>query len=275
MPHRPTRLVLACISLSAFGCGGGVSYSGSSQPRVVEPIRLGAGDRAPEGHERLGRVSAECERVDARDGLDGARLSDVGCSAGLLRAAIRERAASAGGAFLVGESCGADDPTRRGGSLECAAEVWGPAERVAQPSEPPPPEPLPPNVDPWGPAAPLGVAYGAVEDAWHVCVDYWPAAGQAGRTPVPIEAVTEVAFHRVGTVVLGSVRATSDGDRRMASVRGALRAAAARAGATSLVDVRCVVLGDEQTCIATIAAPEVAEPEVAPGGPGSLAGARY
>jgi hypothetical protein len=255
MSHRSIWVTLAGVSLSAFACGGGVSYSGSSRARVVDPVRLGAGDRAPAGHERLGRVSADCTRVDARDGLDGARLSDVGCSAAFLLAALRDRAASAGGAFLVGERCDADDASRRDGSLECEAEVWGPVQSTAAV----PLEPLPPNVDPRGPAAPLGVTYGAIGDAWHVSVDFWPAAGQKGRSPVPVGAVGEVDFPRVGTVVLGSVRATADVGRRLESVRGALRAAAARAGATSLVGVRCIDAGGELTCIGSIAAPEVDE----------------
>jgi hypothetical protein len=272
MSHRSIWVTLASVSLSAFACGGGVSYSGSSQPRVVDPVRLGTGDRAPAGHERLGHVSAECTRVDARDGLDGEELGDVGCSAALLLTFIRDRAASVGGAFLVGERCDTDDASRRDGSLECDAEVWGPAPGVVAA----PLEPLPPNVDPWGPAAPLGVAYGAVGDARHVLVDYWPAAGSQDRAPIPVEAVNEIDFPRVGTVVLGSVRATADGSRRMASVRGALRAAAARAGATSLVGVRCIDADGERTCVASLAAPEVDEQAIAPRAAAQpLAGAGY
>lgn len=255
MPHRSFRASLAGFSLAAFACGGGASYSGSTGPRVSEPIRFGAGDRAPDGFEQLGRVSADCCRVDARGGFDGARLSDVGCSSALLRAALRERAASAGGAFLVGEHCDADDPSRAEGSLECEAEVWGPASGTAVPLEP-----LPPNVDPWGPAAPLGVGYGAVGDAWHVLVDYWPEAGAPARTPVNVESVGESDFPRVGHVTLGSVRARADVGRRVESLRGALRAAAARAGASSLVGVRCISTEDEQICVARVAAPEVDEP---------------
>ena len=80
------------------------------------------------------------------------------------------------------------------------------------------------------------------------------------RALCSLEALDAAVGHRMfTTVVLGSVRAQADSDRRMDSVRGALRAAAARAGATSLVGVRCIAADGEQTCIASIAAPEVDE----------------
>jgi hypothetical protein len=112
-------------------------------------------------------------------------------------------------------------------------------------------------VDPRGPAAPLAPAFGSVAEAWRVRVDYWPAPGQVAREPVTPEQVAEIDFPRAGFVRLGDVRARGDKSCSSDTVRGALRAAAARAGATSVVDVRCVVEDDTQLCVASIAAHEV------------------
>jgi hypothetical protein len=255
--------LLASLPAFAACAANGVSYSGASQRPVLDPARLGSGDEAPPGQHRLGRLSAKCTLADARGGLDGVALSDVGCSTALLQAALRERAARAGGVFLVDLHC---DPAHAelapGSSASCRADVWGledrasgdPA-RVAGSSEP-----SPVNVDAHGPAAPLAPAFGQVEEAWRVFVDYWPVAGRKARTPVGSAQVGEIDFPRVGFTRLGDVRARADESCSLDTLRGALRAAAARVGATSVVGVRCITEGDTQTCVASVAAAEVDEP---------------
>lgn len=235
-----------------------MSYTGASQRRVLDPARLESGDQAPPGQHRLGRLSARCTLADAHGGLDGVRLSDVACSTAFLQAALRERAARAGGTFLVDLRC---DPARAelapGGAARCSADVWGPREpaRVAASREP-----SPVNVDPRGPAAPLAPAFGSVEEAWRVSVDYWPAPRQTQRAPIGPDQVGEIDFPRVGFTRLGDVRARADESCSLDTLRGALRAAAARLGATSVVGVRCVAEGDTRSCVASVAAPEVNEP---------------
>jgi hypothetical protein len=252
---RMRRALLAGLPAFVACASSGVSYSGESQRKLLDPGRLASGDEGPAGQRRLGHLSAGCKLADARSGLDGVLLSDVACSTGLLQAALRERAADAGGTFLVDLRCDpAGGPLEPGSRARCSADVWAPREPAKYPTAA---EPVPVNVDPRGPAAPLAPAYGAVKDAWHVQLDYWPAPGQGQRASVAPEQVAEIDFPRVGFVRLGDVRARADASCSQDTLRGALRAAAALVGATSVVDVRCVASEDARLCIASVAALEV------------------
>jgi hypothetical protein len=240
-------------TLPAIACGSSaVHYSGESRTPHVDPGALAASDAAPPGHHQLGEVSAECSRVDAADGLDGARSSDVACSPELLLAALRERAGRAGGAVLVNPGCEPEDAASAR-HLECTAEVWVPS----APAKPGPPEPWAEVAPP--PAAPFNPALGAVEDFWRVEIDYWPAAGAPRRAPVRPDQVSEIDFPRVGHLRLGDVRARADADVSAGTLRRALLAGAASMGATSLVDVRCIEGDGERQCVASLAATEVVE----------------
>ena len=75
--------------------------------------------------------------------------------------------------------------------------------------------------------------------------------------------VIEVDFPRAGQAHLGEARARADGSCSFDTLRAALRAAAARVGATSVVDVRCSTTDGEPFCIASLAGSEVIEPAVA------------
>lgn len=256
--RSPSSRLALLASLPAFAAcaANGLSYSGATQRRVLDPARLGSGDEAPPGQHRLGRLSAKCTLADAEDGLDGVVLSDVACSTAFLQGALRERAANAGGTFLVDFRCEpAQQGLEAGDSAACSAEVWGPRapDGAAATAE------QPVHVDPRGPAAPLAPAFGSVDEAWRVRVDYWAAPGQKTRAPLGPDRVGEIDFPRVGFVRLGDVRARADRSVSLGSLRGGLLAAAARVGATHVVDARCVTDGDTQFCVASVAAPEVDE----------------
>jgi hypothetical protein len=255
MPRCSFWAILA-TSLAVPACAAnGVSYSGASRPKVAHPLQLASGDRGPSGQERLGRLSAACRRIDVSGGLDSARSSDVSCSNEFLLAALRDRAAAVGGTTLVGASC--DPAVDRGErQLECSAEAWGPSD----PKRAAAAEPLPLNIDPSGPAAPLAPGYGRVDEAWRVLIDYWPAKGGRAHAAVAPAQVVEVDFPRVGHVGLGDLRARAEAGVAEDTLRSALRAAAARIGATSIVGVRCVAGEGRQLCVASVAAPEV-EPD--------------
>lgn len=261
MPSRPYRARFAgLLILPAFAaCGAGaVNYSGSDQRPLLEPALLRSGDEAPADLHRLGQVSAACELADASAGFEGVRSSDLACSPAFLRAAVRERAAKAGGTFLVDAECDPEGDvlppvTRR---ASCSAEVWGPREPAAGAAS------LAPTEPPW-PAPQLAPPFHAIDEAWRALVDYWPAPGVAPRPPIGDSQVGEVDFPRVGFARLGDVRARADGPCSVDTLRAALRAAAARVGATSVVDVRCVTDDDAPFCVAGLAGPEAIEPIVA------------
>jgi hypothetical protein len=273
MPFRLFRARIAggvaeLLILPVFAaCGAGaVSYSGDSQRALLEPAWLGSGDEAPADLHRLGRVSAGCELAGASGGFEGVRASDLACSPAFLRAALRQRAAKAGGTFLVDLDCDPEGDvlppvTRR---ASCDAEVWGPRQPAASAAaSPAAAEGGAPTFEPAWPAAQLAPPFREVDEAWRALVDYWPAPGVAPRSPIADGQVGEVDFPRVGFARLGDVRASADGPCSIDTLRAALRAAAARVGATSVVDVRCVA-GDEATfCIASLAGPEAIEPALA------------
>jgi hypothetical protein len=248
MASRPYSATIAgLLILPAFAaCGAGaVTYSGDDQRVLLEPAQLGAGDEAPADLHRLGHVAAACELADASGGFEGVRSSDLACSPALLRAAVRERAAKAGGTFLVATEC-----DRRG-------DVWGPREPAAAAAA------SSARAEPAWPAATLAPPFREVDEAWRALVDYWPVAEVAPRPPVVDSQVGEVDFPRPGFVRLGDVRARADGPCSLGTLRAALRAAAARVGATSVVDVRCVTSDEAPFCVASLAAPEAIESAVA------------
>jgi hypothetical protein len=247
-----SRLLAASVWLLPLGCGGGVSFSGRAQAPVVEPSQLESGDRAPEGQHRLGTVKAHCQGVDVSEGLESASLSEVSCSVPFLVAALRERAATVGGSFLMEPRCDVANLESPRMEVSCHSELWGPSDPSAFASVV---EPLPVNVDAAGPAAPGVPSYGHVEEAWRVRVDFHPVAGWAARAPLLPDGVNEVDFPRVNEAPQGDLVAYCEGDAQcaVASVRGALSAAAARLGANTVVGVRCVTEEGSPRCVATAA----------------------
>jgi hypothetical protein len=250
MFRRSLRVLAALsVSLAVFaGCGSSaLRYSGEQRRALLDAQRLGSGDMAPDGLRRLGHVAAGCRLVEAGAGLDGVPASDVGCSTALLSAAVRERAAAAGGTFLVDLRCAPREPLAAGDRASCSADVWGPRDAVEFERAP---EQQALNADQ---VVPLAPAQGSLVEAWRVLVDYWPAPGRAARAPVATEQVSEIDFPRVGFVRLGDVRARCDRTCSLDTLRGALLMAAARVGATSVVDVRCIDDGESLLCVASVA----------------------
>ncbi len=233
------------IALLLAGCGGAVSFSGAARAPVTEPASITSSETAPAGTEQLGRAEAECNNLDPAAKLDGVKLADLACSRALLVAALQDRAASVGGTLLVGTSC--FEGTR---TLECSAQVWAPA-----PGAKPGPAPERPiNVDRLA-SVPGGPPRGSVADAWRVRVEAWPLhGGSARRERSRPESVEELAVPSMAQVPIGDVRAYCDGDCKTASVREALRLAAAHLGGSSVVAVRCIHSDDGATCVGTAAA---------------------
>jgi hypothetical protein len=246
MPARSFWAIVP-FTLAAFACGAsGVSYSGESRTPRVGPGALASSDGAPSGHVLLGEVEAACSRVDAARGLEGEHPGDVACSPELLQAALRERASRAGGTLLVDVGCEPDDASAE--DFECSAQVWAPSAPPGQEAAVLP-----------APLVPITPAFGVVEDFWRVELDYWPAPSAPRRPPVGPQQVSELDFPRAGHLRLGDMRAHGAESVSAGTLRSALLAGAARAGARHVVGIQCSVGDGERQCIATLSAPVIVE----------------
>ena len=76
----------------------------------------------------------------------------------------------------------------------------------------------------------------------------------AGREPSRPESVEELAFPSVAQAPIADVRASCSEGCNVASVREALRLAAAHLGASSVVDIRCIQSGAGASCVRGAAA---------------------
>lgn len=235
-----------------LACGAaGVTFDGTARSRWLEPRDVAIADVPPQGHERLGKVAAQCAPLDTEGALRDARFSDLACSPGLLVAALRDRAAEVGGSVLVALRCDRDD-------ISCEAGVWAPRPGVprAAVSE----RPL--NEDPQAAVVPGGPPRGHTADAWRVVVSSWSVS--AARAPSDPSRIEELAIPRVGLIHVGDLEASCAAGCARESLRAALRAAASRLGATSVAGVRCIQQDARASCIASALAPEL-DPDVDPG----------
>lgn len=256
MTMKLGSLVLGTVASTALSCAGyrgGAIYDGVSRTAMVSPTEVRDLEELPSGYERLGDVRAHCTRYEGSLPPDGAPLSDVDCDEARLVAALRERAAEAGGELLIGRRCGSrvlhrDDATTRYG-VTCSAEVARPGAKLLA-------------------ARPLGPPAGEVSapparEAWRVHVRFARNPGVARRAPRAPDRVREVALVPVSHVRLGDVVTECDDGCSEAATRQGVLVAAARLGATDVADVRCARLGEGFSCQGTAAAYEV-DPELYP-----------
>jgi hypothetical protein len=256
---------LGWVACALSGCAaGGAHFSGSAEPKLMTPAQLASGEHAPAGQRRLGRTSAECSPVAGDAAFESARLSDLACSVPLLRAALREAAAEAGGSFFTEPECRARQSyvaeAVRVSWVGCESEVWAPKDHARFVAPELAPRPI--NVDPLAPAAPGAPALGSVQEAWRVVVTFSPAAVPVRPASTDVESVAEVDFPRAGQVRLGDLAAHCDSRCSMESLRRGLRAGVARSGGTTLVAVRCIQSDGGPSCVASVAGPEFDETRV-------------
>lgn len=156
--------------------------------------------------------------------------------------ALREAAAAAGGELLAARSC----TVQRHGAERLAARC---SARVARPTD----ETLARR-----PLAPRGSAPDrqpepSASEAWRVFVAFTPSGEGAAGPKRRADLVRELAELPASHVVLGAIVARCPRGCTEASVRGGLRIAAGRVGATELVGARCVPRADGFTCTGTAA----------------------
>jgi hypothetical protein len=110
------------------------------------------------------------------------------------------------------------------------------------PSERPPPEP-------------------SAAEAWRIRVHFTPNPGVPARPPRRPDAVREVSNFPVSHVRLGDVMTKCAEGCSFDAVRDGVLIAAARVGATDVIDVHCAARGDGWVCSGTAATYEV-EPKL-------------
>lgn len=240
-PMKLLGFLLAALPLScAAAIRGGVSYEGREVPRVRAPEGLEEQRALPMTHRQLGVVVATCT-LTPFDSAQGARLADLDCRESRLRAAVRERAAAAGGELLVGLDCSSQplgakgvDHRRR---MTCRADVARarPARRTATR-----------GVEVAAERERTRAA--AATEAWSIRVDFTPAAGLGPRSPRHVSAVRERAEIPASHVRLGDIITRCARDCSEQGAFEGLFAVAARAGASELAEVSCVARGEGWQC---------------------------
>lgn len=231
-------------------CGGlrsAVRYDGAEEPSIVRADELSEVGSVPEGYDRLGDISAECTLDRIPGAMEEEWLSDVDCSEQRLRRAIREKAADAGAELLVDLRCrtrgDADDEEVE---IACRGELARPSDELLErrglirrpPARDVPTEPH-------------------ASEAWRIRVSFTPNPGVPARPPRRPELVREVGNFPVSHVKLGDVVTDCERGCSFDGVRAGVLVAAARIGATDVVEVRCASRGDGWVCTGTAAAYEV------------------
>jgi hypothetical protein len=247
------RLVLvaaASLSLLLPACGGlrtAARYEGREAPSLVRPDELGLVSTLPDGYDRLGRISARCALDQGARAIEAEWLSDVDCSERRLVSAIREKAADAGAELLVGLRCFSRSNQSH---ILCRADLARPNDEqleqrvLALRTTPPPDEREPP-----------------ASEAWRIRVHFTPNPGVPLRAARRSDLIREVPHFPVSHVRLGDVVTACERGCSFAAVRAAVLVAAARVGATDVVELRCAARGEGWVCSGTAAAYEL-EPEL-------------
>jgi hypothetical protein len=272
----PASLVVA---LAALGCGRAAGEAARFTGHLGRVSLGGVPVRdvavRPPGYETLGSVVATCRVDEGVVAIDDGWLSDVDCSDRLLTDAIRAKAAAVGGAVLVGRTCTAGAEPRGellGSTLHtCSAKVAAPALTAglrdagrrdpaalrAAPGDASDADPASARDRPWA----AEVSYPNVEDAWRVAIRFAPAdPGAEPHRSRPADRVAELSIAPVGRVVVGDIVARCRGRCDRGAVRYAVRATAARVGATDVVGIACVRGRSGWLCTGQATRPE-ADPE--------------
>ncbi|MBN1606316.1 MAG: hypothetical protein JW940_06765 [Polyangiaceae bacterium] len=230
------RGLLATISAACLGCTGvprtAAHFAGHSRPRLVGPEQIQSVTDLATDYDSLGEVSAHCTRVAGERRMDDEWLSDVACSAELLRSALRTRAAEVGGTLLVDERCSSrPDSVSSGPRVSCRALVAAPDR--AEPSRTTVPLGC-------GGAGPEPERSPSLAEVWNTRVEFTPARPMTARGQRRADLVAELPRLPVDHVLLGDVVAHCEAGCSLGGARDAVRLVAASIGADAVADVRCV-----------------------------------
>lgn len=211
----------------------------------------------PAGYGVLGHVTVRCRADEGVLSLRHESLADVDCSEALLVAALHEKASEVGGDTLVERECRTSQEPRgelwKSTLLTCSATVAmsldGTGIRRAAALDPLAAEPAP------------SLEFGSPAEAYRIDVSLEPSAGAGPqRHPRTPDMVSELAVLPPNDVRMGDIVARCREGCDRTAVRYAVRAAAARVGATDVIGISCVTAHSGRTCTGTAARP-VADPE--------------
>jgi hypothetical protein len=259
-------LTFVGAAILATACGGSFDpahFQGTREARRAEPealLELGA--RTSE-LETLGTVHDSCTLTPGFRRLEHVRLSDLDCSSERLLFALRESAASAGGEALLGAHCssrhlGAAEPETD--ELYCSAEVarfrngaWASSRPLSAPR----------SIAPARPAPSAGDVKRIDEPdaslAFRISLKFEPAVSKFERRARSGSEVHELARLPLSHASLGDLVASCKGGCEERALRYGVLIAAGRLGAPDVVGIRCFRSARGNSCVGTLAAPELDE----------------
>jgi hypothetical protein len=285
-PHTQLCVVTASFALALVGCARPAAlparYTGTHGTGGFDSASVREVHNKPSAYVMLGSVTARCRADAGVRSIRDAWLADVDCSEELLVAALREKAAAVGGGALVERECVRDEHSCSEAwtstLITCSASVAGPAALSTPVDGSGHPLPFTPVVRPlprdavlpalgsndggWV-AAPKAaeVEYESVTQAFRVKVSFTPVNPSAApRAPKDPDRVRELATLPPSHVVMGDIAARCRNECDRTAVRYAVRAAAARVGATDVAGIACVQTKHGFLCTGRAARPE-ADPE--------------
>ncbi|HEX3777557.1 MAG TPA: hypothetical protein VHV51_23970 [Polyangiaceae bacterium] len=262
----PGSLALVVAVSSLFGCAGRFDpahFEGKREERRVEPeaiVDLAARSREVEV---LGTTQVSCTLAPGFRRLDDELLSNVDCSGERLDFVLRESAASAGGEALIGEHCytrRVERASRETYRVYCSAEVGrfaGGALASRRPLSVP-------RSLPAGLPAPSSSEVRRIDEpdaslAFRIALDFEPSVKTFARRARRGDEVSELATMPLFDCALGDLRARCEDGCDERALRRSVLVAAGRLGAPDVIAVRCFRDESGDSCVGTLAAPELEE----------------
>jgi hypothetical protein len=264
--NRWRPLVGLIAAIGAPACAGRFDpahFEGTREARRAEPEALFDLAAATSELEVLGTVHASCTRQAGYRRLDDEALSDLDCSSERLLLVLRESAADAGGEALLGAQCRSralGTAGRQRDELTCAAEVARyrggllaalrplSAPRSHAPGRPAPSARDVQRID--QPEASL---------AFRISLKFEPALPKFERAARDAAEVHELPRMPLSHMSLGDLSAHCEAGCDERALRYGVLIAAGRLGAPDVVNMRCFRSARRNSCVGTLAAPELDE----------------
>jgi len=239
------------------------NFQGTREARRAEPEALFELSARTSELETLGTVRDSCVLRPGFRRLDQETLSDLDCSNERLLFALRESAANAGGEALLGVHCSSRPlaaASPEAVQLSCAAEVA----RFRSGASANPRPLSTPRSHAQGRPAPSASDVKRIDEpdvslAFRIALRFEPAVSHFEGPARSGADVHELARMPLSHLALGDLSATCKDGCEERALRHGVLLAAGRLGAPDVVAIRCFRSSNGDSCVGTLAAPEVAE----------------